>query len=130
MLGGAAVVGGQLCFTCALGEALRVNQKDMHLGALRGCPAFQLIALFAQLVQFLRAEAGRVAQPQVHVALFGLCHGAQAAHQEQPMQRRGALAAARFVDEGAGQALHFGQAVVIRLETAEARRCAGRDVAG
>ena len=129
MLGGAAIIGGQLRFARALGEALRVDQKDVHLGALSGSPAFQLVALLAQVLQFLRREVGRVAQPQVHIALFGLRNGAQAAHQEQAMQRRGALAATRFVDEGAGQSLDFGEAGIIRLKAAEAGRCNGRDIA-
>ncbi len=88
MLRGATVVGGQLRFAVALGEALRVDQKDMHLGALGGGPALQLVAFPAQFLQLLRRQVRRVTQPQVHVALFGLCHGAQAAHQEQAMQRR------------------------------------------
>ncbi|MNF61012.1 hypothetical protein D3C84_426410 [compost metagenome] len=50
-----------------------------------------------------------MADPDVHVALLGLGDGAQAAHQEQAVDRLWLRAAARLVGEGAGQALGLGQ---------------------
>ncbi|MNF61013.1 hypothetical protein D3C84_426420 [compost metagenome] len=45
VLGGAAVVGGQACFAVALGEARRVDQEEVRLGALSGGPFFERAAL-------------------------------------------------------------------------------------
>jgi hypothetical protein len=50
-----------------------------------------------------------VADPHVHIALIGLGQGAEAAHQEQAVDRPRRVAVAWFVGERAGQALGFGQ---------------------
>ncbi len=135
MLGGAAVVGGQLAFAIAAGEARRVDEEEVRLGALRGGPGFQLIALALQVGDFRSVQFGRVADPDVHVALLGLRDGAQAAHQEQAVDRLLRLAGERVagalaVGERARQALRFGENLVVRLETREARRRGTGNVAG
>src|SRR5690606_29947308 len=109
VLGGTAVVGGQLAVAFATAEALRINQKAVHLGTLGRRPGFQQAAFALQFEDGSGWQLRVVADPQVHVALLGLRHGTQAAHQEQAMQWRLALAARRLVDEGAGQALCFGE---------------------
>ena len=73
-------------------------------------------------MQLLRAEFAGVADPEIHVTLLGLGDCTQAAHQKQAMNRLGLGAALRFVDEGTGESLRFGEQVIVRLKAAEARR--------
>ena len=129
MLGGAAVVGGQLGFAITDGKARRVDQKAVHLGALGGRPAFQQAAFALQLLQGAGRQVRRMADPQVHVALLGLGHGAQAAHQEQAVNRQRGIATVGFVGERAGQALGFAEQRVVRLEARQPGRCAAADIA-
>ncbi|MNJ41686.1 hypothetical protein D3C77_366170 [compost metagenome] len=130
MLGGAAVIGAELAVALALDEALRLDQKQVGFGALAGSPDFQQQAFLAQLCQFAFAEVGGVTDPDVHIALLGLGQGAQAAHQVQPVNRLGRVAAAGLVRERAGQALGFGQQWGIRLEIGDARRCVAGYITG
>ncbi|MNH17590.1 hypothetical protein D3C79_772710 [compost metagenome] len=71
-----------------------------------------------------------MADPDVHVALLGLGQGAQAAHQEQAVDRLGRVAAARLVGERTGQALGFGQQLGIGFEIGDPRRCSAGHIAG
>ncbi|MCY1353110.1 hypothetical protein D9M69_394410 [compost metagenome] len=133
VLGGAAVVGGQPRFAGAAGEARRVDQEAVHLGALGRRPGFQQLALAAQFGERGGRQLRVVADPQVHVADLGLRHGAQAAHQEQAVDRSlrlAAEAALRLVDERAGQPLRFGEQSLVRLEAAQPGRGAGRRITG
>src|SRR5690606_13087131 len=72
VLGGAAVVRTQRGGALALNETLRVDQEDMCLGSLGGCPFLQQAALAVQLLQGLRSQVRAVAQPQIHIALLSL----------------------------------------------------------
>ncbi|MCY1537800.1 hypothetical protein D9M68_733100 [compost metagenome] len=47
VLGGAAVVRGQLRLAIADGETRRIDQKEMRLGTLGRRPGFELVALLA-----------------------------------------------------------------------------------
>ncbi|MNZ56682.1 hypothetical protein D3C78_746340 [compost metagenome] len=105
MLGGAAVVGAKLAIALTLGETLRVDQEEVRLGTQAGRPVFQQLALAPQFIQQLFGQAGRMAYPQVHVAVLGLGQRAQAAHQEQAMDRPRRVAMAGLVGERAGKAL-------------------------
>ncbi|MNJ70359.1 hypothetical protein D3C77_668090 [compost metagenome] len=109
MLGGAAVVGAELAVTFALNETLGLDQKQMGLGALTGGPAFQQQTFFAQFCQFAVTQICRMADPDIHIALLGLCQRPQAAHQVEAMNRLWRVAATCFVGERAGQALGLGQ---------------------
>ncbi|MCY1537799.1 hypothetical protein D9M68_733090 [compost metagenome] len=60
--------------------------------------------------------------PEVHVALFGLRHGAQAAHQEQPVNRQWWITPASLVGEGARQALGFGEQFIVGFEATQPGR--------
>ena len=57
-----------------------------------------------------------MADPQVHVALLGLGYGAQAAHQEQAVNRQRGIATIGFVGERARQALGFAEQRIVWLE--------------
>ncbi|MCY1215219.1 hypothetical protein D9M72_270610 [compost metagenome] len=130
VLGGTAVVGGQPRFAVALGEARRVDQEEVRLGPLAGRPLFQGRAFALQLGEGGGIQLRRVADPDIHVALFGLCDGAQAAHQEQAVDGRRLRTAPRLVGEGTGQSLDFGQQLVIGLEGGESGRRGAGYVAG
>ncbi|MCY1403686.1 hypothetical protein D9M71_188750 [compost metagenome] len=130
MLAAAAILGGQPGLALLADEALRVDEKAVHLGALGARPLFQQIALAPQFGARRRVEVGAVADPEVEVAVFGLGHAAQAAHQEQAVDRQRRIAAAQLVAERAGQALGLGEQFVVRHEAAEPRRRVRRDVAG
>jgi len=130
MLGGAAVVGAKLAVPLALRKALRVDEEEVCLGAQAGGPGFQQLAFAAQLVQQVITQAWRMADPQVHVALFGLGQRAQAAHQEHAMDWARCLTLAGLVGERACQPLRFGDQVVGRLETGHPGGRAARDIAG
>ncbi|MND87202.1 hypothetical protein D3C81_803810 [compost metagenome] len=97
MLRGATVIGAQLAVAFTLNEALRFDQEQMRFSALAGGPDFQELALFTQLRQFVFGEIGGMADPDVHVALFGLGEGAQATHQVKPMDGLRRVAAASLV---------------------------------
>ena len=101
----------------------------MRLGALAGGPGFEQLALFAQLDQFAFAQVRCVTDPHVHVALIGLGQGAEAAHQEQAVNRSGRIAAvARLIGKRAGQALGFGEGVGVRFVVRQPGRRAARNI--
>ncbi|MNL15926.1 hypothetical protein D3C87_1369430 [compost metagenome] len=67
--------------------------------------------------------------PYVHVALIGLGQGAEAAHQEQAVNRSRRIAAVtRFIGKRTGQALGFGEDVGVRFVVRQAGRRAARNV--
>ncbi len=105
VLGGTAIVGTELALALALGETLRVDQEEVCLGTQAFRPCLQQLAFAAQFTQQLVGQAGRMAHPQVHVALLGLRQRAQAAHQEQAVDGLWRVAMAGLVGEGAGKAL-------------------------
>ena len=87
VLAGAAVFGAELAIALAADKPLWLDQETMGLGALAGGPGFEQLRLFAQFGEFVRAKVRGVADPQVHIALIGLGQGAEAAHQEQAVNR-------------------------------------------
>ena len=129
VLGGAAVVGTQLRIAITQHKARRVDQEEMRFGAHAQGPGFQQLALFAQLGQLGLVQVGGVAHPHVHIALIGLGQRAQAAHQEQTVDRRRRVAVARFIGKRAGQALGIGQGLGVRFEIRQPGRRAAGDVA-
>ncbi|MND95465.1 hypothetical protein D3C80_877210 [compost metagenome] len=129
VLGGAAVVGAELAIALTLGEALCVDQEKVCFGAQACRPGLQQLALAAQLTQQLFGQAGCMAHPQVHVAVLGLRQRAQAAHQEQAVDRAWRVAMAGLVGERAGQALGLDHQLGTWLVARHASRCATRDVA-
>ncbi|MCY1444882.1 hypothetical protein D9M71_613720 [compost metagenome] len=128
MLGGAAVVGAELAIALTLGEALCVDQEKVCFVAQACRPGLQQLALAAQLTQQLFGQAGRMAHPQVHVAVLGLRQRAQAAHQEQAVDRAWRVAMLGLVSERAGQALGIGHQLGAWLVSRYARRGAAGDV--
>ncbi|MNM96177.1 hypothetical protein D3C81_1086450 [compost metagenome] len=129
MLGGAAVVGAKLAIALTLGETLRVDQEEVRLGTQAGRPVFQQLALAPQFIQQLFGQAGRMAYPQVHVAVLGLGQRAQAAHQEQAVDRAWRIAMAGLVGERAGQPLGLDHQLGAWLVTRYAGGGAARDIA-
>lgn len=93
MLGGAAVIGGQPGFALALGETLRIDQKEVRFAALGRRPGLQEFALAAQFLESLGVQRWIVTDPDVQIAVFVLRYGPQAAHEEQALDRSRCLAA-------------------------------------
>ncbi|MCY1421327.1 hypothetical protein D9M71_369780 [compost metagenome] len=127
VLGGAAIFRAQLGIALTADETARVDQEKMRFGALAGGPGFQQLAFLAQLGEFVFGQVRPMADPHIHVALVGLGQGAEAAHQEQSVNRpRRVAAVARLVGKRAGQALGFSEDIGIRLEIRQpGRRTAG-----
>ncbi|MNE26662.1 hypothetical protein D3C80_1200370 [compost metagenome] len=130
MLATAAVLGAEPCITFTAYEPGRFDQKEMNFGALAVGPCMEQLALALQFGQLRRAQVRGVANPDVHIALFGLRQGAQATHQEQPVNGPAQLIAAGLVSEGASQALGLDQGLRVRLIVADASGRGTRDVAG
>ena len=130
VLRGAAVVRAQSGIAFAAHEAAWVDEEEMRFGALAFGPGLQQLALLLQFGQFVLVQVRGMADPDVHVALVGLGQGAQAAHQEQSMDRSRRVAVAGLVGKGASQALGFGQYLGIGFVVGQARRRRPGDVAG
>ena len=130
MLAAAAVLATQLRVAPAAGEAFRVDQEHVQLGPLAGGPVFHRAGLAAQQLDRRLVQRRVVAQPQIHVAAFGLRQRAQAAHQEQAVQRGDLILRQRPVAERTGQLARFVQRRRRGFVVAEARRSAGRHIAG
>lgn len=130
MLGIAVAAGLLPVFAFVLAEAGDADQETVHLAALAARPVLDQRALAAQLLARAGLQFWGMADPEVEIALFLLGQAPQAAHQEQAVDRLlcGFLPA-WLVDKRTGQALGFGEYFVVRLETAQARRRAGRQVA-
>ncbi len=102
----------------------------MRFGTLAGGPDFQQLAFLAQLGEFALAKARRVADPHVHIALIRLRQRAEAAHQEQTVDRsRRITAVAWLVGKRSGQALSLGERIGVGLEAGQSSRRAAGDVA-
>ena len=104
----------------------KVDQEEMRFGPLAVSPGLQRLALSAQLRDFVVAQVRVVANPDIHVAVFGLRQGAKATHQEQAMNRLACSGQWRLVGKRPGQTLSFGQ----RQRTGLVARHASRRAAG
>ena len=126
MLGGAAIFRAELGVALAEGEAFWIDQKKVCFSALGRSPRFQCLAFFAQFSEGVLAQLGVVTDPDIHVALLGLGQRAEAAHQEQAVDRLRRIAVARLVGERTGQSLRFAQRLGIRfIARHPGRRAAG-----
>ncbi len=130
MLGRPAVVRAELRIALAALETLWVDQKEMRLCAHRRSPGLECLALLAQVGDGLRLQLTVVADPDIHIALFGLSQRAEAAHQKQAMNRLGRVAVPGLVGKGARQPLCLGQGQRVRLVMRDTGRRAAGNITG
>ncbi len=129
MLRRPAVLPTQLRVALADDKTLRIDEKEMRLGSHARRPAFQGLALPAQLLDFVGRQQWVVADPHVHVALVSLGKGPKAAHQKDAVNRLGGIHPAWFVGERPRQTLRFGKGLGVRLVMGNASGGGARHIA-